>query len=128
MIYLDTSVLLAQLLVEDHLVPDEFWDLTLISSRLIEYETWTRLHTLDRADSHGEAAAEMLGRVSKIELAPTVLARAREPFPVHVRTLDALHLSTALYLAEQRVKLQIATLDQRLAQAATAMGLEVVDV
>jgi len=37
-IYLDTSVALAQLLSEDRLPPDRLWSETLVSSRLLEYE------------------------------------------------------------------------------------------
>ena len=38
MIYLDTSVALAWLLTEDRQPPASFWDGTLVSSRLLEYE------------------------------------------------------------------------------------------
>jgi len=38
MIYLDTSVVLAELLAEDERPPDSLWDDTLVSSRLLEYE------------------------------------------------------------------------------------------
>ena len=35
----------------------------------------------------------LLGRIAFLELIPEVVGRAREPFPVEVRTLDALHLA-----------------------------------
>lgn len=127
MIYLDTSVLLAQVLVEDHRVPEALWSRPLISSRLIEYETWVRLHALGRAASHGDAAASLLARISKVELASTVLERALEPFPAPVRTLDALHLATALHVRAQRIEVQVATLDRRFAAAAAAAGLDLID-
>lgn len=94
MIYLDSSVALAQLLTEDRTPPDKLWTEPLISSRLLEYEIWCRLiaRKLDR--SHGEQARALLGRVAMIEMAGPVLARALEPFPVAVRILDALHLSS----------------------------------
>ena len=59
MIYLDTSVVLAQLLAEDHRPPAALWSETLVSSRLMEYEIWTRLHARTLADSHGEAARRL---------------------------------------------------------------------
>jgi hypothetical protein len=43
-IYLDTSVALAQLLAEDRLPAERIWDEQLVSSRLLEYELWNRLH------------------------------------------------------------------------------------
>src|SRR6202022_4670624 len=43
-IYLDTSVALAHLLAEDRSPPPSLWDETLVSSRLLEYEMWNRLH------------------------------------------------------------------------------------
>ena len=44
----------------------------------------------------------------------------------HLRdhTLDALHLATALYLAEHRRKPRVATYDGRMARAAKAVGLD----
>ena len=42
MIYLDTSVALAELFAEDQKAPEELWSELLVSSRLLEYELWTR--------------------------------------------------------------------------------------
>lgn len=41
MIYLDSSVALAHLLVEDRVPPAALWAEPLVSSRLLEYELWT---------------------------------------------------------------------------------------
>ncbi len=46
MIYVDTSVVLAHLLTEDRSPPASFWQGNLVSSRLLEYEVWTRLHSV----------------------------------------------------------------------------------
>lgn len=81
MIYIDTSVVLVQLLAEDHKPPRALWDERLIASRLVEYETWTRLHARNLAESHGEAARTLLARISMVELSPLVLGRALEAFP-----------------------------------------------
>ena len=56
MIYVDTSVALAELLAEDRRPGESFWNQTLVSSRLLEYEVWTRVHARKLARSHGEAA------------------------------------------------------------------------
>ena len=81
MIYLDTSVALAQLLAEDRIPPVELWRETLVSSRLLEYEIWNRVDSRRLTASHGEAVRALLARVSLLELAPPVLSRALEPFP-----------------------------------------------
>jgi hypothetical protein len=44
MIYLDTSVALAHLLSEDRRPADALWSETIVASRLLEYELWTRIH------------------------------------------------------------------------------------
>jgi predicted nucleic acid-binding protein len=126
-IYLDTSVVLAELFAEDRRPRPEFWKGQLVSSRLLEYEVWTRVHARRAAGTHGEAVREILGAVAFVELAPTVLARAVEPFPVPVRTLDALHLATAMFLVERRQAVEVATYDGRMARAAGALGLEVAE-
>ena len=123
MIYLDTSVLLAQLLAEDQSPPATLWAETLVASRLLEYETWVRLNARGLASSHGEAARALLGRVALLELVPPVLARALAPFPIAVRTLDALHLASAEFLREQRQDVSLATYDDRMAAAARALRI-----
>ena len=123
MIYVDTSVILAQLLAEDRRPPPSLWDQTLVGSRLVEYETWVRLHALRRASTYGDAARALVSRLSLVELSPVVLERALEPFPVPVRTLDALHLSSLEYLRAQRLDVSLATYDDRMAAAATELGV-----
>ena len=128
MIYLDTSVVLAHLLAEDRRPPPALWAEELWSSRLLEYELWNRIHALDLARSHGDFVRLLLARVSLIELDPMVLGRATQPFPAPTRTLDALHLASASWLRERGGEVRVATYDRRLAGAAQAMGLEVVEL
>jgi len=123
LIYLDTSVALAQLLAEDKIPPEELWRETLISSRLLEYEIWTRIHALRLSASHGENVRTLLTRVSLLELAPPVLSRALEPFPSPVRTLDALHLASIEFLRSRGQDLLLASYDERLTEAATRLGI-----
>ena len=53
-----------------------------------------------------------------------ILTRAARPFPVEpVRTLDAIHLATALELTKALPDLQILTFDRRVAENALALGL-----
>jgi predicted nucleic acid-binding protein len=127
-IYLDTSVALAQLMAEDRVPRPTLWGETLVSSRLLEYEVWNRIHARDLAVSHGEAARQLIGRLALVELAPPVLARALEPFPLPVRTLDALHLASAEFLRGQGQKLSLASYDDRLSAAARRMGIPLAEV
>ena len=124
MIYLDTSVALAQLLAEDTTPPPALWQEILVSSRLLEYEMWTRLHARRLASSHGEAARSLVSQIGLLELAPPVLARALDPFPVPVRTLDALHLASIAFLRERGQSVRLASYDARLSEAANALGIE----
>ena len=123
MIYLDTSVALAQLLAEDVQPPEWLWSEPLASSRLLQYEVWTRLNVRRLAASHAEAAHDLLGRVAFLELSPSVLARALEPFPLPLRTLDALHLASLEYLRQSIPGVRLAAYDGRLRDGATRLGV-----
>jgi len=68
----------------------------------------------------------LLGRLSLIEMAPQVLARALEPFPTAVRTLDALHLAAMEFLRTSGQTVELACYDERLLAAARAMRFGVV--
>ena len=128
MIYTDTSVVLAQLLAEDHRPPNTLWQEPLIASRLLEYEIWNRLHAKGLDVSHGHAAAEVLARISLVELSPVVLRRALDSFPVPVRTLDSLHLASLDFLLQRRLAVRLATYDQRMTAAADAMAIPLYDI
>jgi hypothetical protein len=128
-IYVDTSVVLAQLLAEDRHPGPVFWDSTpLLSSRLLEYEAWTRINGRGLDASHGEELRSLLGRLAFLELAPPVLARALEPFPTPVRTLDALHLGSIEFLRALGQRPRLATYDRRLAEAAGALAIPLADM
>ncbi len=128
MIYLDTSVALAHLLAEDRSPPEALWQQTLISSRLLEYEMWTRIHARNLAHSHGEHVRALIGRVALLELAPPVLARALEPFSRPVRALDALHLASMEFLRMQGQTLQLASYDERLLAVARDLRISILEL
>jgi predicted nucleic acid-binding protein len=122
-IYLDTSVALAHLLAEDRRPPDALWKESLVTSRLLEYELWTRLNARGLGPSHGEAARRLMERLAILELLPNVLTRALEPFPAPVRTLDALHLASMEFLRTRGQALELASYDDRLLAAARSLGI-----
>lgn len=129
MIYLDSSVVLAWLLSEDRVPPAAIWQQELVSSRLLEFEVWNRLHARGLEGSIAASEARMLlPRLVLLDLAPPVIGRALEPFPLPVRTLDALHLASADFLRRQGEMVEVASYDRRLRAAALALGLPLYDV
>ena len=132
--FLETSVLLRFLFAE----PNSLNDLTqkpyFVASELIRLEA---LRTIDRMrltqglQSHDVAnrmrgVNEFLRYVETIPVQSSVIERASLPFPTPIRSLDALHLSSALLWKQSKKKeLVFLTHDIELAQAAQALGLEV---
>ncbi len=94
-----------------------------MSSRLPEYELFVRLHARRLAKSHGAAAQQLVSRLALLEMSPPVLARALEPFPSPVRTLDALHLASLEFLRAQGIELALASYDERMLGAARALKI-----
>ena len=124
MIYVDSSVILAQLLAEDRFPDASFWNRgPLVSSRLVEYEVWSRVHSRGLAGSHDDDVRSLLGRLALLELAPPILARALEPFPTPIRTLDSLHLASIEFLRAIGQRPSLATYDRRLSDAAIALEI-----
>jgi hypothetical protein len=106
-----------------------------VVSALVEVEC---LRTLDRfrhrtgmsdpdLAERREAIHRSLERFTVVDVSPDVLARAGEPFPTLLGTLDSIHLASALLWRERtREALVFATHDEALAIAARAHGFEVV--
>lgn len=122
MIYLDSSIALAHLFGEPRQVSASLWEQQLASSQLLEYEVWNRIHARAAAQVH-QAARILIGRVLLFELDVTRLARALEPFPVSIRTLDSLHLATIEFLRAQGTEIALASFDRRMIAAARALGI-----
>lgn len=129
MIYLDSSIILAQLLAEDRRPAPAFWEEgPFVSSRLLEYEVWNRINGRGLTASHGDEVRMLFERVAFLELVPPVLQRALDPFPAPVGTLDALHLASMIFLRGLGQRPSLATYDQRLADAAAALDIARVDL
>ena len=125
MIYVDTSVILAHVLTETLRPDPSLWQERLVSSRLLEYEVWTRLNRSRVPNQIAESARESLARIAFVELSPQVLARALEPFAAPVRTLDALHLATIEYLRSKNQPLSLVAYDDRLVSAARRLKVPI---
>ena len=128
MIYLDSSVALARLFDESRSPAIAFWAQPLTSSKLLEYEIWNRIHAYGLTDSHREAARALLMRIILVEMGERVLARALEPLPSRVRTLDALHLATVVFIQARGQSVALASYDNRLIAAAQAMAIPIAAV
>ena len=83
--------------------------------------------------SEGEAAGghSLLRRVAAhwviLSLDPEIVERARRPFPVEpIRALDALHLAYALFARSLVPETGLLSLDRRIRETGTALGLEVI--
>lgn len=132
--YLDTSALLRLVLREPGALAEVRAWKGLVSSELLAVES---LRTIDRlrlqgdlsveeAASRRETVTEWLEAVDLVLLQRPILARASEPFPTPLGTLDALHLATALVWRDRmRQPLVMATHDRDLALAARSFGLDV---
>jgi predicted nucleic acid-binding protein len=122
-IYIDSSVALARLLLEPRSPPERLWQERLVSSQLLEYEVWNRVHAYGLAGSVGNEAQALLLRVGMVEMTRSVLARAVEPLPIPLRTLDSLHLATMDFLRDRGDTVELASYDNRLTAAAQALGI-----
>ncbi|MCY4200123.1 MAG: PIN domain-containing protein [Gammaproteobacteria bacterium] len=126
MIHLDSSVALAQLFAEDRRPPSTLWAQPLVASRLLEYEVWTRLNARGLSDSLGDWVRQLVDGMALVELVPPILERALNPFPLPVRTLDALHLATMHHLRATGQRIELASYDRRMNQVAEAMEFPLV--
>ena len=128
MIYIDSSVALAYLLSEDRSPSPLLWRERLISSRLLQFEVWARIHARGLTHSHSQLVELLLKRIPLLEMAVPVLNRALEPFPKPIRTLDALHLASADFLRTRGEAVTIASYDGRLIETAQLMGFSLADI
>jgi hypothetical protein len=128
MIYLDTSVAMAQLLAGDCAPPASLWQQPLVSSRVIEYELWTRIHAHRLGSTHGRLLRRLVDRLALMELGPPVLARALAPFPAPVQTLHALHLASIEFLREHGHHVALATYDRKMSAAAESLNIPLYDI
>ena len=133
-VYIDSSVILRIILAEPKPLREWSRITDANSSELARVEC---LRVLDRIRISGDMDDRELARrrASTIELFTgfelirvnrPVLERAADPFPTSIRTLDAIHVSTALLLQEREPSLKFATHDDDLALAARAVGLKVI--
>ncbi|WP_043562247.1 type II toxin-antitoxin system VapC family toxin [Actinomyces israelii] len=127
-IYLDSSVALYAVLDVPQRSALHSWMATSgalhVSSRLLRTEV---VRVLRREDIPVSQAAPLLDRVGLLDVTREV-HRVAEDIRPHVKTLDALHLATAVTLKETLdTPLTIATHDKTMTSVAHQLGLGTVD-
>jgi len=134
-VYLDTSIVLRALLGQGTSLKKWGQWKAAYSSELLGLEARRvidRLRLELALDDDGVAQAqqtllEIEKGIGHILLSRLVLDRASLPMPTVVKTLDAIHLTSALLFQERREeKLVFATHDTRQAIGAQALGFEVI--
>ena len=135
--YIATSVLLRIVLGQRGSLREWKQIETGVTSALAEVEC---LRTLDRLRLRAslddvtiaerrEAVYRILAELHVVEPTRPVLARAAQPLPTSLGTLDAIHLATAqLWREESPEELVVATHDTELGLAARAVGFRVMGV
>ncbi|MGH9418906.1 MAG: type II toxin-antitoxin system VapC family toxin [Thermoanaerobaculia bacterium] len=132
--YLDSSVVLRVVLRAENALAE--WRLIdeHISSALLRVECLRTLERLrveekvpdEEIERRKTAANQIIESVRLLNITPWVLARAAEPFEVTLKSLDAIHLATAIaWRLQGNTDLIFATHDQKLARAASAVGFPV---
>ncbi|MBM3147160.1 MAG: type II toxin-antitoxin system VapC family toxin [Actinobacteria bacterium] len=135
--YVDASVLLRFVLGQ----PDRLEALRRIHSRvtslLAQVECLRVIDALRIGNdlSEEEYAAKRLEvftqvrRMERVTVSRSVLDSAAAPLPVRLKTLDAIHLATAVQWRQRRASaLVFATHDRQLGRAAAALGFPVIGV
>jgi predicted nucleic acid-binding protein len=136
-VYAESSAVLAWLLDEDsaaevrRLLGAQDYivasDLTLIECDrvLIRAAVLGELTEADGADRRRHLT-EASAHWQILRTSPEIVDRARRPFPGEpIRTLDAIHLASALVARAAVDGLKLLSLDDRVRRAASALGLEI---
>jgi len=131
--YIDSSVILRKLLREKSAIAD-LTPWRLFSSQLLDIEV---RRTLQRYHFEGALAAQPFARrlqewyafrdaIDLVAISGWILQRAAEPFPTLIKTLDAIHLATAIAWTRQtEEQIVVLTHDRPLGIAASACGFPV---
>jgi len=132
--YLDASVVL-RIILRSPKPLDEWPSIDEhISSALLRVECLRTLERLgiedkipdDEVARRSNEVRVVIESVRLLNITPAVLSRAAEPFGTLLKSLDAIHLATAIEWRRQgHTDFVFATHDRQLARAAEAVGFEV---
>ncbi len=133
--YVDSSVLLRFILDQ----PDPLSDLMQIDTRVTSFVAEVEcLRAVESARSRGQLSDDesadrrrivyaQLRRMRRLAVSLSVLRRAGEPYPLPVKSLDAIHLASALTVRDREAPdLVFATHDRQLGRLAAVMDFRVI--
>lgn len=133
--YVDSSVLLRFILDQ----PDPLSDLLRFDSRVTSLVAEVEcLRGVESARSRGQLTGDeaadrrrvvyaQLRRMRRLAVSLSIIRRAGEPYPLPVKSLDAIHLASALFVRDREAPdLVFATHDQQLGRLAAVMDLPVI--
>jgi predicted nucleic acid-binding protein len=133
-VYIDSSIVMRRLRRKATPLPSwGEWDRAYASIllRVETFRTIDRIRLSGRLDDRGIVemlgdARAMLESIALVQLSDPILERASQSYLTALGTLDALHLATALRLAESNgIELTFLTHDTELAMAARSMNFKV---
>lgn len=132
--YLDSSVLISIAFQEPgHLTRIESFG-SLISSRILMAECLRTLLRLQHAQyisedefvQKSEFFQKAFRSITLIDVSKSILDRSMQSFGIHVKTLDAIHLSSALLWREsKKEEVSFLTHDDKQSKAARVLGFQV---
>ena len=134
-VYLDSSIVLRKLLLQKGAISGDIWARweRAFTSNLLRLEV---LRTLDNARLLNELGGKEIARivqsflqmmqsVGEIPVSPNILHRAALSYPTPLRSLDAIHLASALVWRENEGReITVLTHYAQLGHAARAVGLQ----
>jgi predicted nucleic acid-binding protein len=133
--YVDSSVLLRFILDQPEPLSDLLHADGKVTSLVAELEC---LRAVESARVRGQLDIEeyadrrrivyaQLRRMRRLPVTPSVLRRAGEPYPLPVKSLDAIHLASAMTLRDREARdLVFATHDRQLGRLAAVMDFPVI--
>ena len=129
--YLDASVLLRHILLGEEPIRHALEFPRVVSSELLEIECRRVLHRCRLAGELTDEALtvarerldEVLAGIDLLEMSMQIKQRAMDPFPVNVRTLDALHVATALMVGEDAGGVALFSHDEGMNRCARSLGI-----
>jgi predicted nucleic acid-binding protein len=125
LVYLDSSAFVKLVIPEPEtaaLVAALTASARLVASEILEVEALRAARTADGEDGAAAARAQLAG-VRLLPLTDDIRGRASELEPATLRSLDAIHIATALDLGERLAC--VYAYDTRMANAASQAGLQV---
>jgi len=126
LLYLDSSAIVKLIAVEPESAALVEWLRTggpAIASAIAKVEVQRAVNRLPTSQTMFERATDVLDRIALIKIDDAILHQAALLRPAELRSLDAVHLATALSVREHLGAFVV--YDRRLAEAAEVLGLTV---